>query len=222
MSAEAFEQEIEKNEPILKQYAGDSDWHWLRFPFLSRGDTLEKRRAVRAWLAAHDYADRRGQHEASATISGIPSTLAASRNTTSPPSNWLCVLLPRRRRRRDCSYAGALSKEVYGRDIPYVLLMHIGAFDARMLRELIALYRSRGFSFVSLPEAEKDPAYSDDADTSTEPGGTGARSARHQAQATHPASAQLLQTAREYLSVGCRRKQRGRSNERPLLTSTLS
>ena len=58
----------------------------------------------------------------------------------------------------------ALSKEVYGRDIPYVLLMHIGAFDARMLPELIALYRSRGFTFVSLPEAEKDPAYSDDAD----------------------------------------------------------
>jgi hypothetical protein len=58
----------------------------------------------------------------------------------------------------------ALSKEVYGRDIPYVLLMHIGAFDARMLPELIALYRSRGFTFVSLPEAEKDPAYNDDAD----------------------------------------------------------
>lgn len=46
--------------------------------------------------------------------------------------------------------------------MPYVLLMHIGAFDAKMLPELIDLYRSRGFSFVSLAEAEKDPAYSDD------------------------------------------------------------
>ena len=55
MTAEAFEKEIEENEPILKQYAGDSDWHWLRFPFLSEGDTLDKRRAVRAWLTAHNY-----------------------------------------------------------------------------------------------------------------------------------------------------------------------
>ena len=38
LTAEAFEQEIEKNEPILKQYAGDSDWHWLRYPFLSEGE----------------------------------------------------------------------------------------------------------------------------------------------------------------------------------------
>ena len=58
----------------------------------------------------------------------------------------------------------ALSKEVYGRDIPYVLLMHMGAFDARMLPEHITLYRSRGFTFVSLPEAERTYAAGDDID----------------------------------------------------------
>lgn len=162
ITAEAFEQDIEKNEPILKQYSGDSDWHWLRFPFLHEGDTLEKRRAVRSWLAAHDYkiaevnmsfgdylwnpvyARCVAKHD-EVSIKQLHDLYLAAADDAIAPTR-------------------ALSKEAYGRDIPYVLLMHIGAFDARMLPELIKLYRSRGFSFVSLREAEKDPAYSDDAD----------------------------------------------------------
>ena len=38
----------------------------------------------------------------------------------------------------------AASKTIYGRDIPYVLLMHAGAFDARMAPRLLALYRPDG------------------------------------------------------------------------------
>jgi hypothetical protein len=30
-----------------------------------------------------------------------------------------------------------MSEQLYNRDIPYVLLMHIGAFDARMLPRLL-------------------------------------------------------------------------------------
>jgi len=47
-----------------------------------------------------------------------------------------------------------LSRMVYRRDIKYVLLMHVGAFDAKMLPELLALYRSKGVSFISLPVAD--------------------------------------------------------------------
>jgi hypothetical protein len=38
------------------------------------------------------------------------------------------------------------------------LLMHIGAFDARMLPRLLALYKASGFRFVTLPDAARDPA----------------------------------------------------------------
>jgi hypothetical protein len=64
-----------------------------------------------------------------------------------------------------------LSQLLYGRDVKYVLLMHIGAFDARMLPELLALYRAKGVSFVSLPDAMSDPAYQDDPDISEPTGG---------------------------------------------------
>jgi hypothetical protein len=65
-----------------------------------------------------------------------------------------------------------LSKQLYGRDIPYVLLMHVGAFDARMLPRLIALFRAKGFQFVTLQQAESDPAYSFDPDIGHPGGGT--------------------------------------------------
>jgi len=63
-----------------------------------------------------------------------------------------------------------MSKSLYGRDIPYVLLLHIGAFDARMLPRLLDLYQRRGFTFVSLEDAEKDPFYKYDVDPRTLPG----------------------------------------------------
>jgi hypothetical protein len=46
-----------------------------------------------------------------------------------------------------------------GRELPLVLLMHVGAFDARMLPRTLALYRRLGFRFVSLAEAQADPFY---------------------------------------------------------------
>jgi hypothetical protein len=59
-----------------------------------------------------------------------------------------------------------MAKALYGRDIPYVLLMHVGALDARLLPRLLQLYRDRGVTFVSLEDAEKDPFYKNNLDLS--------------------------------------------------------
>src|SRR5262249_12379193 len=52
---EAFEQDVRAGEPVLKRLMEGADWHWLRFPYLHEGDTLEKRRAVRRTLADEGY-----------------------------------------------------------------------------------------------------------------------------------------------------------------------
>ena len=54
-TAEEFEAEVSRNEPLLESLMGTKDWHWLRYPYLHEGDTVEKRRAVRTWLFAHGY-----------------------------------------------------------------------------------------------------------------------------------------------------------------------
>src|ERR1700689_623364 len=71
-------------------------------------------------------------------------------------------------------YYGALrqlKQMVYGRDVKYVLLMHVGAFDARMLPELLKLYRAKGVKFITLANAMADPAYRDDPDIGEPSGG---------------------------------------------------
>jgi peptidoglycan-N-acetylglucosamine deacetylase len=67
------------------------------------------------------------------------------------------------------NYDRRMSKALYGRDIPYVLLMHVGGLDARMLPRLLKLYRDRGFSFIRLEDAVKDPFYKNDLDLTLSP-----------------------------------------------------
>lgn len=156
-TAADFETEVLEDEPILKAQMGKGDWRWLRYPYLSEGDTLAKKVEVRRFLAKHGYriADvtmsfgdyayndpyarcaAKGDQAAiagleKAYLEGVEQSIAASRR---------------------------LSKAVYGRDIPYVLLMHIGAFDARMLPKVLEIYRAHGFRFVTLKQAERDPFY---------------------------------------------------------------
>ena len=58
--------------------------------------------------------------------------------------------------------AKTLAKGLFKREIPHVLLLHIGAFDAEMLDRLLTAYEKRGVKFISLVQAEKDEVYSAD------------------------------------------------------------
>lgn len=154
-TAEEWQADTAKNEAVLAPLT--SDWHWLRYPYLAEGDTPAKHDVARTFLAS------RGYRIASVTLSfddylwnepyarcvakGDTKTIAAMENA------WLAAA------ETSLAYYAALSQELYGRDIPYVLLLHLGAFDARMLPRLLALYRARGVTLISLEQAEADPFY---------------------------------------------------------------
>lgn len=163
-TAEAFEANIAKNEPTLKQYAPNFDWHWFRYPFLAEGDTPEKAHAVRTWLAQHNYKIAEVNMSFGDYNWNPPYARCLARHDDAAIKQLHDTYLAAAGQAIGISRALAHVKHgLYGRDIPYVLLMHIGAFDAHMFPELIALYRSRGFTFVTLPEAESDPAFHDNA-----------------------------------------------------------
>jgi peptidoglycan/xylan/chitin deacetylase (PgdA/CDA1 family) len=152
-----FEGEISRNEALLNKIANGSDWHWFRYPFLAEGEAPDKRAAVRSWLG------QRGYKIAGVTMSfgdylwnepyARCKTKGDGKAIQTLESSFLAAA------DESLSYYRNLSHKLYGRDIPYVLLMHIGAFDAEMLPRLLSLYRTRGFRFVTLEEAEKDEFY---------------------------------------------------------------
>jgi peptidoglycan/xylan/chitin deacetylase (PgdA/CDA1 family) len=178
---EAFERDIEENEPALellalgatkdgKQEGIKKDWHWLRYPYLHEGDTVEKRRAIRAYLKAHGY------HIAQVTLDWEDylwnfayAKCAAKGDTKS--LEWL-----------HSSYLSTASdfldlgreqaKLIYGHDINYVLLMHLGAYSSTILPDAIELLKKKGFKLVTLEEAEADPAYDGDPDVGLHDAGT--------------------------------------------------
>ena len=62
------------------------------------------------------------------------------------------------------------SRQLFGREIPQVLLLHAYALNADHLDRLLSLLRDRGYRFVSLEEVLADPAY-DSEDAYVGPGG---------------------------------------------------
>ena len=52
-TSDAWEQDLLADEPTLKQFMGEQDWHWLRFPYLHEGNTAPKHLHIEQFLKAH-------------------------------------------------------------------------------------------------------------------------------------------------------------------------
>jgi peptidoglycan-N-acetylglucosamine deacetylase len=173
---EAFERDVEQNEPTLELLAkpgsgkSGNDWHWLRYPYLHEGDTVEKRRAVR------EYLTKRGYKIAQVTLdwedymwNSAYARCAAKNDKKS--IEWLRT-----------SYLSTASdfldlgreqaKLIYGHEINYVLLMHLGAFSSTIMPDALDLLKKKGFKLVTLEEAESDPVYQGDPDIGLHDAGT--------------------------------------------------
>jgi peptidoglycan/xylan/chitin deacetylase (PgdA/CDA1 family) len=174
LAAPDYEADIARNEPLLQRLAGGTDWRWFRYPYLSEGDAV-KRPEVRRYLASHSYRIAQVTMDFGDYAWNDPYARCMANGDRAGVAALEHLYLDAAR--DNARGFRALSKALYGRDIPYVLLLHIGAFDVRMLRRLLALYREEGFRFTTLPEAERDPAYASDVDPSrpAEPVGLVAR-----------------------------------------------
>ncbi len=156
-TVEEWGAEVLQDEPAISSRMAGQDWHWLRYPNLAEGATPEQRAAARAFLAQHGY------KVAAVTMSfadysfNEPYARCVAKHDTAAIQQLEDAYLLAASETADRERT--LSKALYGHDIPYVLLMHIGGLDARLISRLLKLYKSKGFTFVSLVDAEKDPFY---------------------------------------------------------------
>ncbi len=173
ISVEEFQNEILRNEPpllLLQPPGSKHDWRWLRYPFLHEGDTLEKRRAIRAFLAQRGYRIAEttidwedylwNSAHARCVAKGDKESIAWLRASyLSEAERWLRV-------QRD------FSRQEWGRDIKHVALLHQGSFSPHILPDLFALLEREGWRIITLEEAQSDPAYESDPDIASAGGGT--------------------------------------------------
>jgi lysophospholipase L1-like esterase len=166
-TAQEWEADVLRDEPTIEPLMKGSDWHWFRYPFLAEGDTAEKRETIRKFFLQHGY------RIAAVTMSfgDYRWTEPYARCKAKGDAQAIETLKETYLEAADKSidYYRELSQRLYGHDIPYVLLMHIGALDAEMLPRLLNLYKSRGFEFVTLQQAESAEFYRSSIDLSLPP-----------------------------------------------------
>ncbi len=153
------EQEIVRGESAIDQaLAGVSRRPaFLRFPFNHTGDTQEKHDALAAFIASRGYrlapctmenADYNFNHAYHIAITRHDQQTAAKIRSaylafTAAEIDWFL----------------RLDAQVFGRDAAHVMLLHASPLNADTIDQVLALFAQRGFRFVSLDEAMRDPAY---------------------------------------------------------------
>jgi peptidoglycan/xylan/chitin deacetylase (PgdA/CDA1 family) len=168
---EAFEREIEENEPALELLAAkDANWHWLRYPYLREGDTVEKRRAVRAYLQAHGYRVAQVTFDWEDYLWNSAYARCVAGNDAKSITWLRASYLETASSYLDLGRE--MARLVYGHDINHVLLLHLGAFSSTILPDTFDLLEKKGFKLVTLEEAESDPVYEGDPDAGSKYGGT--------------------------------------------------
>jgi peptidoglycan-N-acetylglucosamine deacetylase len=175
-SVEEYQREIVRNEVALQLLMSpDSkvgkrhDWRWFRYPYLHEGDTLEKRRAMRAFLANNGYRIA----QTTLDFGDYYWNSAHARCVMKKDEGairWLRESYVTAARDLMRHQVG-LSRLVFGRDIHHVLLLHLGSFSSHALPDLFELLEDEGFEIVTLEEAQKDSAYDYDPDVADR-GGT--------------------------------------------------
>ena len=169
-TVENFIDDVRRNEPVLELLDKTDGWRWLRYPYLREGDTIDKRRAVRVQL--HD----RGYRIAQVTLDyedylwNSAYARCASKSDTQAIDELHTSYLAMAAAYLDLDRK--MAEQVFGHPIDHVLLLHLGAFSAAILPDLFKLLRAKGFTFVTLEQAQKDPAYETDPDAASRYGGT--------------------------------------------------
>jgi peptidoglycan/xylan/chitin deacetylase (PgdA/CDA1 family) len=170
VSVERFVEDIRQNEPLLDLLQPPARTRWFRYPYLREGDTLAKRDEVRAALAA------RGYRIAQVTLDYEDYLWnSAYARCVARPDPATVAWLHRSYRELAAGYldAGrAAARELVGRPIDHVLLLHLGAYSATILPELLDLLERKGFTLATLEEVSRDPIYALNPNLASRDGGT--------------------------------------------------
>jgi peptidoglycan/xylan/chitin deacetylase (PgdA/CDA1 family) len=159
-TAAEFEREIVANEPALRRLMKDEGWHWLRYPYLHEGETLEQRNTVRDFLYQHGYSVAQVTIDSQDYLYDEAYLRCLARKDETAVE-WLEHTYLSRAM-ESLSLARHTAEQIYGRDIRHVMLLHVGAFQAATLPALLNLFAEQHVKLLTLEQAELDDAYTVD------------------------------------------------------------
>lgn len=163
MSAENYIADIEKADAILTPVMTEPKY--FRYPYLAEGNG-EKKQKVHEWLAAHQYTiapvtvDSK-DYEFNAQFYRIPYRQRPQR-LAQFKKRYLAFIWQQTLR------ADKKAKKVDGQPVKHILLIHANLINSLCLSDIIEMYRSNGYKFITLEEALKGNTATLINDSSTE------------------------------------------------------
>lgn len=160
ISLDAIKREIVKGEATIGPMAASvgRKIRFFRFPYNHVGDTEAKRSAIETLLGELGYKLAASTIDTSDYIFNDAYERAFN-------SHDMEMMLRIEETYLDYSrvqvtYYGDLGLKIFGREIPAIMLLHANRLNAATIEPLLELLRSAGYEFVSLAQAQADPAYS--------------------------------------------------------------
>lgn len=159
ISADDFQQEIVAGEASIAPLMAEAGKHvqYLRFPFNHTGETASKHAAVAAFLK------QRGYQVATCTIDNSDYIFAHAyrsmldRHDTKSAARLRVSYLGYTQ--QEIEYYTSLHIQVFGREIPHVMLLHDSRLNADTLDQILRIFEKMHYRFVTLQQAQQDPVY---------------------------------------------------------------
>lgn len=159
LTVEQFEEEIVKGEIVSRQLMRERGRYQLYFrhPMTHIGDTTEKKEAIEKFLAARGYKVTPHTIDGSDFVFNVPYADAVKKGDEALARRLLDSYLEVTMVATE--FAEKISPQIFGREIPQVLVIHSNDINADSLDELLERLVQRGYKFVTLDKAMADPAY---------------------------------------------------------------
>ncbi len=150
-----YQDEIERCQQILAGQPGLQRWH--RFTYLREGKPEAKRDGMRAWMKERGWRNAYVSLDTSDWRLDVYLEGRLARDPAADVSDIRRVYLEHLWQRAQAYQQ--LAMRLQGREIPQVLLMHHNLLNALFLDDAIAMFKARGWVFISTAEAYEDPVY---------------------------------------------------------------
>ena len=159
LTVEQFQEEITKGEVVTRELMRSRQPYQLYFrhPQTHTGDTQEKKEAIEKFLAERGYKITPHTIENSDFIFNVPYAQALQSGDEALAKRVRDAYLEMTM--VSTEFAEKISPQIFGHEIPQILLIHANDVTADALDEILRRFEARGYTFVTLDQAMADPAY---------------------------------------------------------------
>ena len=148
----------EKNEVVVKKILGDkAQLRYFSYPYLNTGKSIEDRDRFESWLQGRGLTSVKYTIDNNEWMYSYVYDLARNDNDINLMKETRLAFLDYMGKMFD--HYEAYSQEMFGRDIAQTMVLTPSRLVADTGHDLFGMIEKRGYTFVSVSDAQSDPAY---------------------------------------------------------------